>query len=285
MIENLIALFNFGFFRNAFIAAFFASVTCGIIGTYIVSRRIVFISGGITHASFGGIGMGYYFGFDPILGAVAFGILSALGIEFFTKKADLREDSAIAMLWSLGMALGVIFIFLTPGYAPNLMSYLFGNILTVSKGDLIYLFLLAVFVIGFFLIFYRMIIFVSFDEEFALTNNAPVRLFNALLISLVALTIVLNIRVVGIILVMSLLTIPQAIANLFTKRFDYMMLYSIALGFLGSMGGLTFSYIYDIPSGAAIIFTLVVLYGLIKIAFLIFGKANIKNVKRLEVKS
>jgi len=275
--ENLIALFNFGFFRNAFIAAFIASVTCGIIGTYIVSRRIVFISGGITHASFGGIGMGYYFGFDPIAGAVAFGILSALGIEFFTKKADLREDSAIAMLWSLGMALGVIFIFLTPGYAPNLMSYLFGNILTVSKVDLLFLFLLAVFVIGFFLIFYRMIIFVSFDEEFALTNNAPVRLFNALLISLVALTIVLNIRVVGIILVMSLLTIPQAIANLFTKRFDIMMMYSIAFGFLGSVIGLTFSYIYDIPSGAAIIFTLVVLYGLMKSLFLIFGKVRLAD--------
>ena len=277
--ENLIALFNFGFFRNAFIAAFFASITCGIIGRYIVSRRIVFISGGITHASFGGIGMGYYFGFNPILGAVVFGILSALGIEFFTKRADLREDSAIAILWSLGMALGVIFIFLTPGYAPNLMSYLFGNILTVSKEDLIYLLLLAIFVIGVFLVFYRMIIFVSFDEEFALTNNAPVRLFNALLISLVALTIVLNIRVVGIILVMSLLTIPQAIANLFTKRFDYMMFYSIGFGFLGSVTGLSFSYIYDIPSGAAIIFSLVVLYGLFKAGFVVFGKANLKHRK------
>jgi len=281
--ENLIALFNFGFFRNAFLAAIVASITCGIIGTYIVSRRIVFISGGITHASFGGIGMGYYFGFDPILGAIAFGILSALGIEFFTKRADLREDSAIAMLWSLGMALGVIFIFLTPGYAPNLMSYLFGNILTVSKGDLIYLFILAVFVIGFFLTFYRMIIFVSFDEEFALTNNAPVRLFNALLISLVALTIVLNIRVVGIILVMSLLTIPQAIANLFTKRFDIMMIYSILFGFVGSITGLAFSYIYDIPSGAAIIFTLVVLYGIIKTAFLIFGKVQIKHREKVKI--
>ena len=277
--ENLFDLFNFGFFRNAFLAAFIASVTCGIIGTYIVSRRIVFISGGITHASFGGIGMGYYFGFNPIAGAIAFGILSALGIEFFTKRANLREDSAIAMLWSLGMALGVIFIFLTPGYAPNLMSYLFGNILTVSINELIYLLILAVFIIGFFLIFYRMIIFVSFDEEFALTNNAPVRLFNALLISLVALTIVLNIRVVGIILVMSLLTIPQAIANLFTKRFDIMMIYSIVFGFLGSLTGLTLSYIYDIPSGAAIIFTLVVLYGLIKIIFLISGKAILNRDK------
>jgi zinc transport system permease protein len=267
--ENLLALFDFGFFRNAFLAAILASITCGMIGTYIVSRRIVFISGGITHASFGGIGMGYYFGFDPIFGAVIFGILSALGIEFFTKKADLREDSAIAMLWSLGMALGIIFIFLTPGYAPNLMSYLFGNILTVSKNDLIYLFLLTLFVGAFILVFYRMILFVSFDEEFALTNNVPVRLFNSILISLVALTIVLNIRVVGIILVMSLLTIPQAIANLFTKQFGQMMITSILFGFLGSMGGLVFSYYYDIPSGAAIIFTLVVMYGLIKSIFLI----------------
>ncbi len=277
--ENLINLFDFGFFRNAFLAALIASITCGVIGTYIVARRIVFISGGITHASFGGIGMGYYFGFDPIAGAIVFGILSALGIEFFTKKADLREDSAIAMLWSLGMAAGVIFIFLTPGYAPNLMSYLFGNILTVSTIDLVYLSMLAVFVIGFFMTFYRMIIFVSFDEEFALTNNAPVRLFNALLISLVALTIVLNIRVMGIILVMSLLTIPQAIANLFTKRFDIMMIYSIVFGFLGSITGLTLSYIYDIPSGAAIIFTLVVLYGLIKIVFSITGKAGLRKKK------
>lgn len=272
--QSLIALFDFEFFRNAILAAFMASITCGIIGTYIVSRRIVFISGGITHASFGGIGMGYYFGFNPIFGAVIFGILSALGIELFTKKADLREDSAIAMLWSLGMAVGVIFIFLTPGYAPNLMSYLFGNILTVSKEDLLYLLFLSIFIIGFFVAFYRMIIFVSFDEEFALTNNAPVKLFNALLISLVALTIVLNIRVVGIILVMSLLTIPQAIANLFTKRFDMMMILSIVFGFLGSMLGLALSYIYDIPSGAAIIFTLVILYGVIKISGLLIEKSR-----------
>src|SRR5512133_1929315 len=179
IMENLMSILGMDFFRNAFLAALVASVTCVIIGTYIVSRRIVFISGGITHASFGGIGMGYYFGFNPIAGAIVFGILSALGIEFFTKRANLREDSAIAMLWSLGMALGVIFIFLTPGYAPNLMSYLFGNILTVSNSELNCLYLLTAFIIGFFAFFYRMILFVSFDEEFALTNNAPVRLFNS----------------------------------------------------------------------------------------------------------
>ena len=265
--ENLLSLLSMSFFRNALLASLLASITCGIIGTYIVSRRIVFISGGITHASFGGIGMGYYFGFDPILGAVLFGIFSALGIEFFTRKADLREDSAIAMLWALGMALGIIFIFLTPGYAPNLMSYLFGNILTVSLTDLIFLILLTVGIVAFFIIFYRMILFISFDEEYALTNNTPVRLFNMILICLVALAIVLNIRVVGIILVMSLLTIPQAISNLFTRYFHKMIFLSIFFGIVGSLSGLIFSYIYDIPSGAAIIFALVLMYGVAKIYF------------------
>lgn len=267
MIENLLSLLAMNFFRNALLASLLASITCGIIGTYIVSRRIVFISGGITHASFGGIGMGYYMGFDPILGAVMFGIFSALGIEFFTRKADLREDSAIAMLWALGMALGIIFIFLTPGYAPNLMSYLFGNILTVSLTDLLFLTLLTLGIAAFFIIFYRMILFISFDEEYALTNNTPVRLFNMILICLVALTIVLNIRVVGIILVMSLLTIPQAISNLFTRYFHKMIYYSIFFGFMGSISGLIFSYVYDIPSGAAIIFALVLMYGIAKIWF------------------
>ncbi|MCL4483805.1 MAG: metal ABC transporter permease [Bacteroidetes bacterium] len=273
--ENLMSLLGMDFFRNALLASLLASITCGIIGTYIVSRRIVFVSGGITHASFGGIGMGYYLGFDPILGAVLFGIMSALGIEFFTRKADLREDSAIAMLWALGMALGIIFIFLTPGYAPNLMSYLFGNILTVSLTDLIFLTLLTIGIGTFFILFYRMILFISFDEEYALTNNTPVRLFNMILICLVALTIVLNIRVVGIILVMSLLTIPQAISNLFTRYFHKMIFYSMFFGFVGSLAGLIFSYVYDIPSGAAIIFALVLMYGVAKIYF-VSRKALVK---------
>jgi zinc transport system permease protein len=266
--ENLMSLLAMNFFRNALLASLLASITCGIIGTYIVSRRIVFISGGITHASFGGIGMGYYMGFDPILGAVLFGIFSALGIEFFTRKADLREDSAIAMLWALGMALGIIFIFLTPGYAPNLMSYLFGNILTVSLTDILFLTFLTLGIGAFFILFYRMILFISFDEEYALTNNTPVRLFNMILICLVALTIVLNIRVVGIILVMSLLTIPQAISNLFTRYFHKMIFFSIFFGFVGSISGLVFSYVYDIPSGAAIIFALVLMYGIAKLFFI-----------------
>ena len=143
-------IFQFAFFQKSLLAALLASISCGIIGTYIVSKRIVFISGGITHASFGGIGIGYFLGINPIFGALVFGLLSALGIEFFTKKSEIRSDSAIAILWALGMALGIIFIYLTPGYAPNLMSYLFGSILTVTNLDLIFLLINTLIILLFF---------------------------------------------------------------------------------------------------------------------------------------
>lgn len=267
--DTITSILQYEFGQNALLAAIFASISCGIIGTYIVAKRIVFISGGITHASFGGIGLGYYLGIDPIIGAMVFGVLSALGVQFFAKRADMREDSAIAMLWALGMAIGIIFVYLTPGYAPNLLSYLFGNILIVSYTDLILMSVLTLIICLFFIASLRMILFVSFDEEFASTNNAPVKLFNGVLMSLVALTIVFNIKVVGIILVMSLLTIPQAIANLFTRTFGVMMVLSVVFAFIGSVSGLMLSYRLDIPSGASIIFLLVLLFIFIKSLFLI----------------
>lgn len=272
--DTIVSILQYEFGQNAFLAAIFASISCGLIGTYIVAKRLVFISGGITHASFGGIGIGYYLGIDPIIGAVVFGVLSALGVEFFTKRADMREDSAIAMLWALGMAIGIIFVYLTPGYAPNLLSYLFGNILIVSYSDLLIMLLLTVAICLFFIFSSKMILFVSFDEEFARTNNAPVKTFNIVLMSLVALTIVFNIKVVGIILIMSLLTIPQAIANMFTKTFVSMMLLSVVFAFIGSTSGLLLSYKLDIPSGAAIIFTLVLLFLVIKSGSLLILKLN-----------
>lgn len=276
--DTLTSILNYEFGQNAFMAAIFASISCGIIGTYIVAKRIVFISGGITHASFGGIGIGYYLGIDPIIGAMVFGVFSALGVQFFAKRADMREDSAIAMLWALGMAIGIIFVYLTPGYAPNLLSYLFGNILIVSYTELILMSVLTVAICVFFIISLRMILFVSFDEEFAKTNNAPVKLFNGVLMSLVALTIVFNIKVVGIILVLSLLTIPQAIANLFTRTFAVMMALSVVFAFIGSAGGLMLSYKLDIPSGASIIFCLVLLFVVIKVLSLLFLK--LKRVRQ-----
>ena len=261
----LIELFSYDFFQKAFLAAVFASISCGIIGSYIVSRRIVFISGGITHASFGGIGLAFLLGFNPLVGAVLFAVASALGIQFFTKVAEIREDSSIAIWWSLGMALGIIFVFMTPGYTPNLMSYLFGNILTVTNSELWWMFILNVVIISFFALFFRNILYVAFDEEFARTAGLPVQLYNYLIIILIALTVVLNIRVVGIILILSLLTIPQASANLFTKDFKKLLILSSVFAFVGTIAGLFISYFMDIPSGAAIIFTLVLMFGILRI--------------------
>ncbi|MDX8337664.1 metal ABC transporter permease [Draconibacterium sp. IB214405] len=266
----IIELFSYEFFQKAFLAAVFASISCGIIGAYIVSRRIVFISGGITHASFGGIGLAFFLGFNPLLGAVLFAVLSALGIQFFTKVAEIREDSSIAIWWSLGMALGIIFVFLTPGYTPNLMSYLFGNILTVTTSELWWMFMLNLVVVLFFSVFLRKILYIAFDEEFARTAGLPVNLFNYLIIVLIALTVVLNIRVVGIILILSLLTIPQASANLFTKDFKRLLVLSSLFAFIGTIAGLFISYFLNIPSGAAIIFTLIIIFGVLRLAKSLF---------------
>lgn len=263
--NTIIELFHYHFFLKAFLAAVFASLSCGVIGAYIVSRRIVFISGGITHASFGGIGLAFFLGFNPLVGAVLFAIAAALGIQFFTRVAEIREDSSIAIWWSLGMALGIIFVFLTPGYTPNLMSYLFGNILTVSNAELRWMFALVIVIMGFFTLFFKKILYIAFDEEFARAAGLPVSLFNYLTITLIALTVVLNIRVVGIILILSLLTIPQATANLFTNDFKKLLVLSSGFAFIGTLAGLFISYSLDIPSGAAIIFTLIVMFALLKL--------------------
>ena len=253
-------ILSYRFFQHALAAAVLTSVLCGIVGTYIVSRRMVFISGGITHTSFGGIGIGYYLGMPPMIGAAVFSVLSALGIEYFSRKGDIRNDSMIAIFWALGMALGILFIFLTPGYAPNLMSYLFGNILTISLVELLALACLTVIIAAAFMLFYRPILYVAFDEEFARTRLIPVQVIKYLMISMIALTIVFSIRVAGIILIISLLTIPQTTANLLTRRFDRIALFSILIGLAGNIGGLILSYYLNIPSGATIILCLVMLF-------------------------
>lgn len=277
MTDIFFELLNYKFFSNALIASLFTSINCGIIGSYIVSRRLVFISGGITHASFGGIGIGYYLGFNPITSAVVFAVGSALGIEFLTKKADVREDSLIGIFWSFGMAIGIVFISLTPGYAPNLMGYLFGSLLTVTSLDIFMMMGLTIIVTGFFILFYKIILFISFDQEYAKTHNAPVQFINYVLISLVAVTIVLSIKVAGIILIISLLTIPQTIANLFTKDFRYMILISIPLAFAGTFAGLLLSYHLNIPSGASIIMSLVVAFIIAKLFSILAGQLKINR--------
>ncbi len=260
----MIELFKYQFFINALIAALLTSITCGFIGTYIVSRRIVFISGGISHASFGGVGIGYYLGINPILGAAVFSVVSAIGIEVFARKAEVRRDSLIGIMWSFGMAVGMIFISITPGYSANLMTYLFGNILTVTAFDLVLMLALAVLVVCFFFLLFKEILYVSFDEDYSRTQGIPVSFINFALISLVALTIVINIRVVGIILVMSLLTIPQATASLISNNFRHLIFFSIGFGLLSSVSGLFLSYQFNIPSGAAIIFFSIIIFFIVR---------------------
>jgi len=263
--EGLIELIHYQYFTNAILASLLAAISCGITGTYVVSRRIVFISGGITHTSFGGIGIGYFLGFNPVWGAAMFSVLSGLGIEYFTRKGNIRNDSVIAMVWSLGMAIGVIFIYLTPGYAPNLMTYLFGSILTVNSSDLYMLFALTLVIILFFSFFFRRIQYISFDQEYASSLNLHVGFINYSLMALVSLTIVFNIKLVGIILLLSMLTIPQNAANLITKDYKKIIFLSILIGFAGSLCGLVISYFLNIPSGATIIFSLVCIYLLMRL--------------------
>lgn len=267
---NVVELLDYAFFRNALWGSLLASIACGLIGSYVVARRMVFISGGITHASFGGIGIGFYFGFNPVLSAMIFSVLSAFGIQWLSKNQNVREDSAIAVFWSLGMALGIILIFLSPGYAPNLSEYLFGNILTISMTDILLLSILSFILVLFFSFFYRPILNTAFDKEFAQTRGVNVAFFEYTLIMLVAVTIVLSIRLVGIVLLISLLTVPQMTANIFTHKFSKIMLLSVIISFVGCIAGLLMSYYLNVPSGAFIIFVLISIFLVAKLLKTVF---------------
>lgn len=274
--QEFFELFQYQFFTNALVAGLLTSIIAGIVGTYIVSRRIVFISGGITHASFGGIGIAYFLGLNPFLGAAVFAVLSALGIEWSAQKAKIREDSAIAILWSLGMAIGIIFVFMTPGYTPNLMGFLFGNILTVTTIDIYVTAIFAIVLITCSILFFRPILYTAFDEEYAQTSGINVKLIKYTMAVAVALAIVLSIRIAGIILVLSLFTIPQASAMQLTKDYKNIILYSIGFGFIGIISGLSVSYFLDLPSGAAIIFVLIAVWVFIRALIILKNKINLK---------
>ena len=262
--SGILELFNYTFFQHALLGSLFASIACGIIGTYIVTRRLVFISGGITHASFGGIGIGLYTGISPILGAAIFSVLSAFGVEWLSKRKDMREDSAIAVFWTFGMAIGIIFSFLAPGFTPDLSAFLFGNILTITLTDIWMLVILSLFLILFFYFFLTPIIYIAFDREYARSQRIPVRLFEYILMMFIALTIVSCLRMIGIVLVISLLTLPQMTANLFTHSFNKIIFMSIGIGFISCSGGLLLSYQLQVPSGASIIFFSILVYAFCK---------------------
>ena len=257
-------ILQYTFFQNALIGAFLASILCGMIGTYIVTRRLVFISGGITHASFGGIGIGVFAGFNPILSAMVFAILSAFGVQWVSKKKDVRKDSAIAMFWTLGMSVGIICCFLTPGFMPDLPSFLFGSILAIDSIDLWILGGLTLIVALLFTCLLRPIQSIAFDSTFARSQHLPVSILEYVMMALIAMTIVATLKMVGIVLALSLLTIPQMTANLFTFSYKRMIWTSIILGWIDCILGLYISYLLNVPSGATIIFTSIIVFAIAK---------------------
>lgn len=252
----MLEFLQYGFIQNALIAAILVSVACGIVGSYVVVKKIVSISGAISHAAFGGIGLGFFIGINPIVAAIPFTVLSAVGIGLINEKVKISEDTAIGILWSVGMALGVIFINLTPGYAPDLFSYLFGNILTVPSSDLVLMLILDVIIIFTVFLFYREFLAVSFDPEFSRVVGVPAEFVYILLLCIVALSVVVLIKVVGVILVIALLSIPAAVSKQITFKMKNIMILSVILGVILTILGLWLSYIFNLASGATIVLVL-----------------------------
>lgn len=257
----MLELLQYDFFRNALMGIVIVSLVSAVIGTYIVTRRMVFISGGITHACFGGLGMGYWLGVSPLATAALFAVAGALGVEHLSRRR-VRQDSAIAVIWALGMALGILFIFMTSGYVPELNTFLFGNVLTITVTDLWIFGTFVLLTLGVFALMRRVIIAVSFDEDFARTRHLPVRMVNTLMIVLVAVAIVLTIRMIGIMLLMSLMSLPQMTAELFTHRYGRLLCWSGIISLIGCVGGLVAAYYIGVPASAAIVLLLVLIYAL-----------------------
>jgi zinc transport system permease protein len=253
MFQSLTSLLDYAFMRNALAAGVLVSIACGVIGTYVVIKRIVFISGGIAHTAYGGIGLGYFFNFNPVIGAILFSLAAAFGMGIVHRRTRQRSDTIIGVMWALGMAIGIILIDKSPGYKTDLMSYLFGSILAVPQTDLIIMAVLNLVIIGLVILFYKELLAVAFDETFATVQNVPVDALEILLLSMIGLTIVMMMRVVGLIMVIALLTIPAAISGLFIRNIKKMMAVSSLLGIIFTIVGLLISYFFNLTSGATII--------------------------------
>lgn len=245
--------FQYQFFINALIGVVLISVCASVIGTYIISRRLVAITGGITHACFGGLGLGYFLGLNPLAMAAVFAVGSSAGVEWAARRYDVREDSAIAVIWAVGMAIGVLFVFLTPGYVPELNTFLFGNILTVSRVDLISIAVYTAVLALFFLWGYRRIVAVAFDRDFATVSGLPVRFISYAMTVLVAVGIVLTIRLVGVMLLVSVLSLPMITAEVYCRRFGTVMAASCVISLVCSVGGLMLSTVVEVPCSALIV--------------------------------
>lgn len=255
-------LITYTFFQHALLGSLLACLLCAMVGTYVVTRRMVIMGGGMAHASLGGVGLGAYFGFSPLVGAAVFALLSGLGIGALSSKKRVREDSAIALIWTLGMSIGILFSYLTPGFMTDLPAYLFGDVLSITQSDLWLMGMLTALTFLFFNRCLDTIILVAYDRDFARTQRLPVRTLETVMTALMALTIVGCLHMVGIVLVVSLLSVPQMTAALFARTFRGILLLSALIGYAGCLGGLWLSYAANVPSGAAIILCAIAIYFL-----------------------
>lgn len=269
--EFISDLIQYDYLTNAFWAAILSGISCALAGTYIVARRMVFLAGGITHASFGGLGIALYIGVNPLLGALLFALGASLGIEWASERDKIRQDSAIGIIWSVGMALGALFMSLRPGYTSgDMTAYLFGSIITLTQTDIVALALLTLLFIAGAFLWLRPVMYVAFDRSFAQSRGIAVRTISYLMAALMALTIVLSIRIMGIVLLIALVTMPVVIANTLTR--SYLRIAAIApiIAVTGNLTGLYLSYTWEVPPGAAIIFTLTI--GLIAVKLLTLSR-------------
>jgi zinc transport system permease protein len=267
-------IFEYRYLANALLAAIFAGITSGIVGTYIVSRRLVFLCGGVTHASFGGLGIALYACTNPLWGALLFAAASALAIEWASTNGKIREDSAIGIVWSIGMAIGALFMSLTPGYTSgDLSSYMFGSIITVTSSDVTAMGILAAICVIGTLFWWRSIMYVAFDRNFAASQGIATRTASYALMIVIAIAIVMAIRIMGIVLLLSLFTIPAVTANALTKSYAAISFWAAIIATASAVVGLIASYHWEIPPGTSIIFTLTIVLFAVKLY--IFAKQKL----------
>ncbi len=271
---------QYDFMRNALLAGLLVSISCGIIGSLVVVNRIVFISGGIAHAAFGGVGLGFFYGFSPFLGAAIFASGVSIIMGVVSLKARHRADTIIGVLWAVGMAVGIILIDLTPGYHVDLMSYLFGSILAVPASDLWLMLPLDGVILLVVMLFYKEFVALSYDEQFAFVVGIPVKTLYMAMLGMTALSIVMIIRVVGLILVIALLTIPPFIAEKYTRSLGQMMLLASILGAGFTLSGLWLSYTFNLTSGATIILVAGLGFFFFQMLDFIKGKHSFSRAKR-----
>jgi len=261
----MLEILEYSFIQNALIAGVLISIAAGIMGSLIVVNKITFLTGGIAHSSYGGIGIAIYLGLPVLFGATVFAVITAIIIAILTLNNRTRTDAIIGMMWAFGMAVGIIFVDLTPGYNVDLMSYLFGSIIAVSSDDILYMGILDVLIIFIVMFFYKEILAVSYDTQFAKLRGINTEFFYTLILVLASLCVVAAIKAVGLILVIALLTIPTYLAETFSNKLSQMMIISSIFACLFTLSGLVISYMYDISSGASIIISAVVILSLVKL--------------------